>query len=227
MNFGTQRFGIECNVLNTSAGLHIGDLWLWADGQRIGDQTSAVDLPLVLAALSGPLFIRDRRHDVFFDSLTKEQVAEFFGKLVFTDETLADRVAKSANVFRRYLLISAPDLEGFDSVFVLLIGAGDGGDRLIWKCKGTHDVHEVKLDFFEYDICVLSCLDWVHQQTGYRSPQRTWLGLQKQERQKLRQAILLIRPELREPEQWERLDEVAAVTMEQTKEVRSDLTQDS
>ena len=83
MYFATQRFAIECHVRNAKDRSCIGDLWLWANGLRIGDDISGVDLPLVLAALSGPLLINDHRHDVFFDSLSKEQVAEFFFKLVF------------------------------------------------------------------------------------------------------------------------------------------------
>jgi hypothetical protein len=209
MIFGTRRFAIECQIRSASGKFRIGDVWLWADGMRIGDEVSGVDLPLVLAALSGPLLIGDRRHDVFFDSLSKEQVAEFFFKLVFTDEKVEESVAEVAATFRRYLLISAPDLEGFDTAFVLVLGTGDGGDRLIWKYKGMQNVHEQTLAVHEYDTVVLSCLDWVQEQTGYRAARRTWLGLNRPERDKRRRLILSKRPELGDPGQWERLDQAA------------------
>jgi hypothetical protein len=46
---GTQLgFGIECYVRSSQTDNLIGDLWLWAKGLRIGDEISAVDLPLVL-----------------------------------------------------------------------------------------------------------------------------------------------------------------------------------
>jgi hypothetical protein len=209
MIFGTRRFGIECHIRNASGGHSIGDLWLWGDGLRIGDEISGVDLPLVLAALSGPLFIGGRRHNGFFDTLSKEQVAEFFTKLVFTEEKVACGLESVADSFRRYLLISAPDLEGFDTVFLILIGSRGGGDRLIWKYKGEPHVHEELLGAGEYDSIVLVCLDWVQQQTGYRSPQRAWLGLPHAGRDELRRGVVSQRPELTEAEQWQRVDQAA------------------
>ncbi|HZZ72524.1 MAG TPA: hypothetical protein VFE24_09740 [Pirellulales bacterium] len=208
MMLGTQqRFGIECYIINCQGGFIIGDLWLWADGMRIGDEISGVDLPLILSCLSGPLRLGDSRHDVFFDQLSKEQVADFFYKLLFTEEEFADEVATMGFLFRRYLVISAPDLEGFDSVFLLLLGLSDGRDRLIWKYKGTEAVHEMLLDPGEYDGCVLSCFDWLEKQTGYRSQQRTWLGLGEPQRKELRKAILARRPQLGEPGLRESLDQ--------------------
>ncbi len=209
MIFGTTRFGIECHVRDTASRFYIGDLWLWADGQRVGDEVSSVDLPLILAALSGPLFIGDRRHDEYFESLTKDQVADFFRKLVFGEEPVPDGAKLVANMFRRYLLISAPDLEGFDSVFLLLLGAAGGRDRLIWRYNDSSVAYESYLDPNEYDKVVLSCLDWVEQQTGYRSPQRTWLGLEQARKQELRRLVVQQHPELAQDDRWESLDQTA------------------
>jgi hypothetical protein len=211
MIFGIpHRFGIECSLMRSYQGQSIiGDLWLWAKDLRIGDKVSGVDLPLILDKLAGPLRIKDRCQDDFFDRLTKEQVVDFFKKLIFTNEKVAEVVAERGLLFRRYLVISAPDLEGFDSVFLILLGRSDGGDRLIWKWNETETVHEFHLDRGEYEACVLSCFDWLEEQTGYRSPQRSWLGLQEYQRDELRRAILTQRPQLHKPENWELLDQAA------------------
>jgi hypothetical protein len=107
------------------------------------------------------------------------------------------------------LVISAPDLEGFDSVFLILLGRTDGRDRLIWKYKGTETTHEILLEPDEYDACVLSCFDWLEEQTGYRSPQRDWLALEELQRDELRRAILARHPHLGEPDQRVLLDQAA------------------
>jgi hypothetical protein len=170
--------------------------------------------PLFAAGLdklpgTGPLLLKNHRHDPHFDQMSKEQVAAFFFKLIFTEEKIANDMARIGHHFRRYLVISAPDLEGFDSVFLLLLGRSDGRDRLIWKYKGNDVVHEMLLDRGEYDAGVLSCLDWLEEQTGYRSREREWLGLRESQREELRQAILVQRPHLGEPDQRELLDQAA------------------
>ena len=210
MMLGTRhRFGIECYIRSCDGRNIIGDLWLWANGHRIGDEISAIDLPLILYRLSGPLRAQDFRHDVFFDRLTEEQVAEFFFELVFGEEKVTDELAPIGLHFHRYLVISAPDLEGFDSVFLILLGRTDGRDRLIWKYKGTETTHEILLEPDEYDACVLSCFDWLEEQTGYRSPQRDWLALEELQRDELRRAILARHPHLGEPDQRVLLDQAA------------------
>lgn len=63
------HFGIECHI-HRSQGQHIvGDLWLWGNSLRIGDEISGVELPLILDCLSGPLHLRRDRCDPFFDQM--------------------------------------------------------------------------------------------------------------------------------------------------------------
>jgi hypothetical protein len=217
MMFGTQRFGIECHIRKSQGEVLIGDVWLWANGLRIGDEISGVDLPLVMSRLSGPLRLHDRRHNAFFDRLTKEQVVLFFYDLIFTDRCFPNEEASLGFLFRRHLVISAPDLEGFDSVFLLLLGCDDSMDRLIWKFKEDETVHEILLTSGEYSACVLSCFDWVEEQTGYRSRERSWLDLQEFQREELRQAILLQHPHLGEQDKPELLDQVAIEDLNRTR----------
>lgn len=175
MRFGRDHFAIQCDIRSADRYI-IGDVWLWVKGSRIGDDTSVVDLPLVLANLAGPLLIRDRRHNAFFDSLNKDQIAAAFSEWVFSASPILGCDPEIVNLYRRHLLISAPDLEGFDSGLVLLIGTA-GGDRLIWRLKDQLVANEITLKPGEYDRVVLSCLDWVETETGYRSPDRASLGV--------------------------------------------------
>jgi hypothetical protein len=210
MIFGTQdSFGIECHIRSSQPRLITGDLWLWAKRLRIGDEISGVELPLILSRLSGPLRLKDRRHSDFFDPMTKEQIVDFFFKLTFTEDRITDDMMGIGFLFYRHLVISAHSLEGFDSVFLLLLGRNDGKDRLIWKHRIDDSVHEMLLEPGEYDSCVLSCIDWVHNQTGYQSWERKWLALQDSEREALRRAILLQHPDLGQPDQQELLDQFA------------------
>jgi hypothetical protein len=108
--------------------------------------------------------------------MSKDQVVDFFSKLIFTEEKFTADSRRIGDLFYRYLVISAYSLEGFDSVFILVLGRNDGSDRLIWKYKGQDVVHEMQLDCGEYDAGILSCLDWLQEQTGYRSRERDQLG---------------------------------------------------
>jgi hypothetical protein len=168
MMLGTRgRFGIECYVRTVQGRNIVGDLWLWANGLRIGDELSGVDLPLILDRLAGPLRLSERRHDDFFDQFTKEEVVEFFLSLIFTEDDSIGEASDIGFLFYRFLVISAYNLEGFDSVFLVLLGRSDGRDRLIWKHKNHPAVYELLLDPGEYDTCVISCFDWLEEQTGY------------------------------------------------------------
>ena len=170
MMIGTRgHFGIECDIGRAEGHSIVGDLRFWANGQRIGDEVSAVDIPCMLEHLSGPMYIGKQRCIPFLDSLTKEEIADLFHRYLFTEENFSEEVAEVVDFCCQRLMLSAPDVEGFDSVFVVLLGRVDGRDRLIWKYRGTDEVHEALLSNGEYDACLLSCFDFVEKQTGYRA----------------------------------------------------------
>jgi len=210
MMFGSKdRFGIECHLINSRKPI-IGDLWLWADNRRIGDEVSHIDLLLGMSCLSTPLVLQGKRYIGFFQAFSKEQVAHFFLTLHYGDaQGIPHDSAKIGVRYFRYAVVFDFDMEGFDSVFVALLGKSDGKDRLIWKCKNAEDVHEVVLEVGEYDSIVLACYDWLEEQTGYKSEWRTWLNLTESDKDELRKVVLKHMPKLVGPDNNERLDEAA------------------
>jgi hypothetical protein len=167
-----EHFGIQCDIRRAEGHIVIGDLWLWGEDLRIGDEVSAVDIPLVLAHLASPLYVRGQRHIAFLDSLSEEQIADFLYRFVYSDDSFNEEETAIGHFCYEHLTISAFNLEGFDSALVVLLGRDDGGDRLIWKRKDDGAAHEVLLKCGEYESVLVSCLDYVEGQTGYRAKER-------------------------------------------------------
>lgn len=177
MIIGTQQqFGIEVSIRCVDSRNPIGDLWLWASGEKLGDCVSGVVLPFVLEVLSNPLRLRNERHCHLFDRMTANQVVDFFRGVVIDGTSVPEYIKHTIELFSRYLVISAQDLEGFDSVFLILIGCPDGRDRLIWQVKGVVNASERVLERDEYDESVLELFDRIEANTGYRSPRRELLS---------------------------------------------------
>jgi hypothetical protein len=204
-----ERFGIECHLRHSEKPI-IGDLWLWADNRRIGDDISGVDLPLVMSRLSAPLYLAGRRDVVFLRELSKEEVARLFLTLVYGDEQdIPDELARVGLRYFRHVVLCDYCMEGFDSVFVALLGRPEGGDRLIWKNKNADDVYEMVLEDGQYDSVVLATYDWLEDQTGYKSDWTTWLNLTESDKDDLRRAAVKRMPKLVGPDNTESLDEAA------------------
>jgi hypothetical protein len=211
MIIGTKgHFGIEFDFRRQlTEHFFLGDLWLWANDHRIGDELSSVELSYDLDCLSGPIYIRGHRYVEIMDRLSKEDAVDLFYRFICEEDALPEEMADFARHFRRNLVVSANDMEGFDSVFVILLGCKDGGDRLIWRTKESKITHEVLLDSGEYDGCVLACYDKLEELTGYRSVARTWLGLSEHRRDEIRRSVLRQNPSFGRPDRWEQLEGAA------------------
>ncbi len=216
-----ERFGVECHLRRSEKPI-IGDLWLWADNRRIGDDISGVDLPLVMSRLAAPLYLAGRRDIPFFRELTKEEIARLYLTLRYGDaHDIPHETATVAFRYFRHVVIFDYSMEGFDSAFVALLGKPDGMDRLIWKYKHSNDVYEIVLDNGQYDSDVLTAFDWLEDHTGYKSYWRTWLNLTASEKNELRRAAAKSEPNLEGPDNIESLDEAAFHELKRRREKKS------
>jgi hypothetical protein len=217
------RFAVECELKSSpDPGQTIwGDCWIWAGGQRLGEEVSHIAVDALACSLCDSLRFQGRRGDTSLAGKSNEEITN----LVLAS-LLGPRKAGSAEgasgleeTARKFLVCG--NQEGFDNVLGVLTDTPEG-EKFLWRHKAWTDaarerepvsadgrVHEVLLERGEYEAVVRSFLDWLEATTGFRPPNRNWVELTEEEREQLRQRVLARRPGLGEPRKWSLLERAA------------------
>ncbi|MBL8824234.1 MAG: hypothetical protein JNJ77_16735 [Planctomycetia bacterium] len=189
-----QEFAIEHTICYSDMRVRLGDFFIWAHGNQIGDRDGAFDLDFIIDGLCYPILMQNFDNWKLDDLDTDALIVYLTGVLDSGSPLFNDRIGERRPV--RHMIISAYNSEGFDEYFLSVIIAKDRYCRVIWKERSDTHGHEIRIPIELYQSVIISTYEQICSQTGRGSPMLTWLKMKEMEKERVRLNVLAQQPRL-------------------------------
>lgn len=191
MIFGhKEEFAVEASIVPEGANIGFGRIVIWIHGQAVGDGTDGCDIPFVLESFVEPLLISPATCQALLPSNEAPQIIDHLHRLRYADTAsgFTDTDEKLCR-FRRFMIPSAYDIEGFDQFFIVVLRTASVHCRIIWRNKEARVTSERLVSETAYRRALLGCYDWLSKRTSVNLPTFVWLRMPGELKDEVRRRV--------------------------------------
>lgn len=195
--------GYVCNRhrLHTALGrTAFGRISLLVGGNVIGDSSDGNDLLMALGRLVHPVILPGRIYDHLFADLSAKELIDRFWQTRFGDDVDDSVTFRTYSKLVYWVVLSSYDLEGFESVFVVVLQQPPGQIKVVWRRKHDSVTSSATVAESDYKSTVVECYRWLSRAADVTDSYFEWLQTSTEVRQQIRASICTKSPRMRLPE---------------------------